>query len=120
MSTTVQVKIPENVERDARAVAERTGSRIEDVLSEWLDRYAAELPLDLLPDERILELCDAQMPQDDQDELSDLLGQNRESTLSAEGQIRLNELMQTYRRELVRKAEALKIAVQRGLRPLLS
>jgi len=120
MTTTIKLKIPDNVERDARAVAERTGSRIEDVLSEWLDRYAAELPLDLMPDERILELCDAQMPQDAQDELSDLLAQNRENSLSAEGHIRLDELMQVYRRGLVRKAEALKIAVQRGLRPPLS
>lgn len=119
-ATTIKLKIPDNVERDARAVAERTGSRIEEVLSEWLDRYAAELPLDLLPDERILELCDADMPQNEQDELSGLLVQNRENTLSAEGHIRLDELMRIYRRSLVRKAEALKIAVQRGLRPQLS
>lgn len=120
MVTTITLKIPESVERDARAVAARTGSRVEDVLSEWLDRYAAELPLDLLPDERILELCDSEMSQRDQDVLSDLLGQNRENELSPEGQIRLDELMQIYRRGLVRKAEALKIAVQRGLRPALS
>jgi antitoxin component of RelBE/YafQ-DinJ toxin-antitoxin module len=119
LTTTIKLEIPENVERDARAVAERTGSRIEDVLSEWLDRYAAELPLDLLSDERILELCDSQLPQSEQDELSDLLGQNRENTLSAEGQIRLDELMHTYRRGLTRKAEAHKIAVQRGLLPPL-
>ena len=60
-----------------------------------------------------------EMDEDQQRELSHLLAGNRESLLDAESQARLDELMQIYRRGLVRKAQALKVAVQRGLRPPL-
>jgi hypothetical protein len=120
MGTIVTLEIPENIERDAREIAERTHQRVEDVLADWLSRVAAELPVDSLPDERILELCDMQMPPKEQLALSDLLARNREKPLSGVDAARLEELMQLYRRGLVRKAEAIKVAVQRGLRPPLN
>ena len=116
MGKRVTLEIPEHVERDARQIAERTQRRIEDVLAEWLGRFADELPVDMLPDERVLELCDLQMTPEQQRELSDLLERNRENQLTDQEAIHLDELMQVYRRGLVRKAEALKVAVQRGLR----
>lgn len=62
MSKMVTLEIPEEVERDAREIAARTQRRLEDVLTEWLGRFAAELPVDALPDDRVLELADMQMP----------------------------------------------------------
>ena len=59
------------------------------------------------------------MAADQQEELSRLLALNRENQLSPAEQQRLDELMQLYRRDLVRKAHALQIAVQRGLKPPL-
>jgi hypothetical protein len=114
----VMLDIPEDIAREARATAERTGQRVEDVLADWLGRMADELPVEALSDVRVLELCDLQMTPEQQEELSDLLNRNRESQLQGVDYANLEALMQLYRRGLVRKAEALKVAVQRGLRPL--
>ena len=51
--------------------------------------------------------------------LSDLLALNREGQLSETNTKQLDALMQVYRQGLVRKARALKVAVDRGLRPAL-
>jgi hypothetical protein len=109
MVRSVTININEDIERSARAVAARTGRR--------LDRYAADMPLDTLPDSRVLELSHAQMPDDQQRELSDLLALSREGELDERSLARLDELMLVYRQALKRKAEALHIAVKRGLRP---
>ena len=116
----ITLEIPEEVVREARAVAERTGQNIEAILAAWLDKMAAELPVESLSDERVLELCDLQMSAAQQAELSDLLAQNREQQLDQNAMMRLEILMRIYRQGMVRKAEALKVAVQRGLRPPLS
>lgn len=113
----VTININEEIERSARAVAARTGRRLEDVLAEWLNRYLADMPLDTLPDSRVLELSSAQMPDDQQRELSELLARSREGELDERARARLDELMQAYRQALKRKAEALQVAVKRGLRP---
>jgi hypothetical protein len=120
MSEIVTLELPEEVARSAKHIAEKTHRRIEDVLVEWLDRTAAELPVDMLPDDEIVALCDLEMDADQNDELSDLLAHNRENHLSAEEQQRLDELMQLYRYGLIRKAQAIKTAVERGLKPRLS
>jgi hypothetical protein len=40
---------------------------VEDVLLDWLGRYAAETPVDLLPDEQLLALANGQMDEGDLD-----------------------------------------------------
>lgn len=77
---------------------------------------SVERPVTSLTDEEVLDLCDAQMPPDEQSELNELLETNREGTLSVAEQDQLDVLMQQYRRGLVRKAQAWQVAVQRGLR----
>jgi hypothetical protein len=119
MSVTVTLEVPEEVARRARALAAKTQRRFEDVLVEWLDRAGEEPPVESLPDEEVLALCDAQMEAGQQEELSDLLSRNREGSLRAEDRGRLDSLMRVYRGGLVRKARALKTAVERGLRPRL-
>jgi predicted transcriptional regulator len=119
MSIRVTVELPDELAQRARAVADRTQRRLEDVLVEWLDRAGAEAPVDELPDDQVLALCDSQLETLLQDELSDLLARNREGSLPDEEQKRLDELMHVYRRGLVRKAQAFKTAVARGLRPRL-
>jgi hypothetical protein len=47
---------------------------------------------------------------------SELLERNREGALDAEGQRELGEMMRLYEHGLLRKAQAPKVAVQRGLR----
>ena len=120
MSATVTLRLPEDVAQSARAIAARTDRQVEDVLIEWLGRAAAELPIEALPDDQILALRDLQMSDGQQAELSDLLAQQREGTLSASRRVRLEALMDVYRRGMVRKARALKVAVDRGLQLPLS
>jgi len=119
VSEMMTIPVPERAMRHAARVASRTQQRVVDVLAGWLDWAATEVPVETLPDDEVLALCDLEMGKDQQQELSRLLAGNREGLLDAEAQARLDELMQVYRHGLVRKARALKVAVQRGLRPPL-
>jgi hypothetical protein len=47
--------------------------------------------------------------------LDELLDQQREAMLDEQGRARLDELMLLYRKGMVRKAQALQIAIERGL-----
>ena len=49
-----------------------------------------------------------------------LLARNREGSLTSDERRRLDELMQVYRRGLIRKAQTIHVAVQRGLRSPLN
>lgn len=120
MAETITLSLPEPVAESARTVAVRTGRRIEEVLVEWLDRAAAEVPLELLPDDQILALRDLQMDEGQQEELRVLLADQRERRLDALQRVRLDALLATYRHGMVRKAQALQAAVARGLQPPLN
>jgi hypothetical protein len=120
MSEIVTLKLPDALAQHAHAVAVQTHRHVEDVLIEWLDRAAADVPIETLPDDQILALRDMQMGDTEQTELSDLLARQREGTLDDRERGRLDLLMGSYRRGLVRKAQALKVAVDRGLQPPLS
>ena len=117
MTRSVTLEIPDALVDRAREVAERTGRRCEDVLADWLEHAGA--PADELPDEEVLALCDSQMPEDEQRQLSELLWHQREQNLDAGDRPRLEHLLDAYRHRLLRKAEALRVAVSRGLRPPL-
>jgi hypothetical protein len=120
MTETVTLEVPADLARQARAVAGRTDRRFEDVLLDWLRRSGGDAPVETLSDQELLTLCDAHMTPTGQEELSELLSANREGELTEASRGRLNDLLQEYRRGLVRKAQALKAAVARGLRPPLT
>jgi hypothetical protein len=119
MSRVITLEIPDHVERDAEAVAALTNRMVEAVLADWLERFTSDLPIEALPDARVRELAEMQLPDDQQNELSELLAHNREGTLTPSQQQRLDVLMTLYRQGLIRKANALKVAVERGLCPPL-
>lgn len=119
MNTTVTLEVPEEVMVSARDVAKRTQRTLEDVLREWLDRSAMQVPVEQLSDDQVLRLAQMELDAQQQSRLSDLLAKNREETLSLAEQRHLDELMQLYRQGLRRKAEALKVAVERKLIPPL-
>ena len=119
MTEKVTVELPQELAERARTIAAQTSRRFEEVLVDWIDRAAAEPAVELMSDEQLLALCDSQMDAGSQEELGDLLARNREELLQDAGRARLDELMRTYRRGLVRKAHALQVAVARGLRPRL-
>lgn len=120
MSYTVMLELPDNIAQNARQVAMQTERSITDVLLAWLDQAVAEIPVEELSDEQVLALNTMELETSVQAELSDLLALNREGTLPDRQRRRLDELMQIYRHNLVRKAAALKVAVDRGLRPPLN
>jgi hypothetical protein len=119
MPQLITLEVADEVIDRVRAVAGRTGRRFEDVLAGWLERDGAASP-DELSNEEVLALCDSQLPENEQKELSDLLWKQREEQISPAERPRLEELLGIYRRGLLRKAEALRVAVQRKLRPPLS
>ena len=120
MSAVVTLELPDSLVQSARAVAAQRNRRVEDVLVEWLDQAASEVPVELLPDDQVLLLGSLELSKADQTRLSDLLARQREGSLADADRPALDALMGTYRRGLVRKAQALKVAVERGLRPPLS
>ena len=116
MTLQVTLTVSNRVAENARRIAEQSRRPLETVLAEWLDRVAAELPVEAVSDLDVLALCELQLHPSDQSELSGLLADNREGKLKAEGKARLDQLMQEYDRRLLRKAQGLHEAVKRGLR----
>jgi len=117
MTEIVTLKLPETLAQRAKEIAAFTHRQLEDVLIEWIDYAIAELPVESLPDEQVLALCDLQMGPEQQEVFSDLLARNQEAQLNDVEVRQLDELMQVYRHGLIRKARALKVAVIRGLKP---
>lgn len=114
------LQLPNHLASTVRRVAEKTRRPVEEILVEWLDQVAADLPIESLDDEQVLALANLQFSGQQQAQLSALLAKNREEVLTELEQQRLDGLMQLYRRGLTRKAEALKVAVERGILPPLS
>jgi predicted transcriptional regulator len=120
MSETLTLEIPDDLARRARALAEATRRPFEEVVLDSLRRAVEEPDVEMLPDDALLSLCDMTMSPADQATLSDLLAGHREGTLADRERVRLDELMEVYRRGLLLKARALREAVARGLRPPIS
>jgi len=112
----ITIEVSDSVVRSANHVAAQNQQRIEKVLSDWLDYVVDELPVDMLPDEEVLALTELQLTPEQQKILNVLLIRNREGTLDVEERRRLDEIMRIYERGLLRKAQALRVAVQRKLR----
>lgn len=65
-------------------------------------------------------ICDSQMTEIDQERMGELLERQREGLL-LDGEIELlDELLSVYQQGMIRKAEALKVAIDRGLRARLT
>jgi hypothetical protein len=121
MSEQVTIEVSKQVARRAESVARIRHQRVEDVLADLLERAVEELPVDLLPDEDVLALAEMTLDGDQEEELGDLLARNREGALDDELRMKLDELMRVYEHGLLRKAQALREAVRRGLRePLVA
>jgi hypothetical protein len=115
MSQQITIEVSEQVVRQATQVAAQTERSVEEVLVSWLESVVTELPVEELPDTQVLALTELQLTDEQQTTLSELLEQNREGTLDAEGQKHLDELMRLYEHGLLRKSQALRVAVQRDL-----
>lgn len=116
MSQQITIQVPEHVIRQAAQVAAQTHRSVEDVLAAWLESVTTERPVEELSDDEVLALTELRLTDEQDASLSDLLERNREGTLDADGLRELDEMMRLYEHGLLRKSQALKVAVQRGLR----
>ena len=116
MSEQITVQVSDYAIQYATQVAATTRQSVESVLSKMIDASVAEKPVEFLPDDEVLALSEVRMSDEQDEELSNLLARQRESQLDVDGRRRLSELMQIYERGLLRKSEALRVAVERGLR----
>jgi hypothetical protein len=116
MSEQITLQVSDLVVKQATQVAARTQRRVEEVLESWLEWASTEMPVETLSDEEVLALTELQMTEEQQTVLSDLLAKNQDGTLEVEGRRQLDALMRVYEHGLLRKAQALRVAVQRGTR----
>ena len=120
MPQQVVLNLPDGLVQQGHEVATFTQRALEEVLLEWLDRGRSETKIDKLPNDQVLAICDSQMTEIDQERMGELLERQREGLLQ-HGEIELLDgLLSVYQQGMMRKAEALKVAVDRGLRTRLS
>jgi hypothetical protein len=130
MTTRITLDVPDEVYRRAQDLALVAGREIGEVLSQALALSLASValapePSDLtsmgqLNDGQVLALCELQLPPAQDQRLSELLDRQQAGLISEVERPELTALMQTYQLRLLRKAQALREAVQRGLLPPLS
>ena len=116
MSQQVTIQVSEQGIRQAAQVAAQTHQSVEDVLAAWLEAVTTERPVEELSDDEVLALAELRLTDEQDASLSELLERSREGALDADGQRELDEMMRLYEHGLLRKSQALKVAVQRGLR----
>ena len=116
MSDQITIQVSDHVVRRAAEIAAREHRAVEDVLAEWLDQLVNEPPVASLSDGEVMALTKMQLTPDQDTELTALLEDNREGALDDQARQRLDELMRVYEHGLLRKAQALRVAVERGLR----
>jgi fructose-1,6-bisphosphatase/sedoheptulose 1,7-bisphosphatase-like protein len=121
MTHHITLELSESLTQRVREIATQQQRSVEELLISLIEQATHETPMELLSDEQVLTLCDQQMGAEEQARLSELLEQQREGTLGHGGEPEeLAALMQIYRQGLIQKAKAMKIAVERNLRPSLN
>lgn len=115
MVQSISLDIPDSIVQQAQALASQNQQRLEDILLEWLIHSFTEHPVETLPDSQVLALCNMQLDEQQGGKLDTLLDKQREDELTPADSQELQFLMKLYRRGLLRKAKALKVAVERGL-----
>lgn len=124
MSTRVVLTLPDEVYRRAERLAQLSHRDVADVLADTLALSLPPLkspseplrPVTELSDEEVLALADSQMSADEDGRLGLLLDKQQAGELTEAEYLELSALMQVYEEGLLRKAQALREAVRRGLR----
>ena len=124
MSTQITLTLPAETYRRAVRLARLTGRDIAEVLADTLDislsplgtEFATGKLVSELSDSEVLAAADSQMETAQDRRFSELLDNQQAGQLSSEERSELLALMQIYQEGLLRKAQALNEAVQRGLR----
>lgn len=120
MNQQITLTVSDNVWLYAKAVATQKKQRIEEVLSDWLERVSSEIDVEKFSDSEILALAEMKMSAEQQKILHELLEKNGEGKLSNTEKKELDEMMELYEVAILRKSQALRVAVERGLMKPLS
>jgi len=128
MSTQVTVTLHDEVYHQAERLAQLTSCEIEDILADTIELFLAPVssqtaafkPVAELSDKEVLKLTRLEMPPAQDRRLSRLLHRQQAGKLTAGERAELAALMQVYQELLLRKAQALREAVSRGLREPLT
>src|SRR5262245_1694288 len=124
MSAQITVTLPEDVLQRAELLAQRTGRPVSDILTETIELSLRPLGAPTngerlvadWSDDEVLAAADAGLPPVEDRRLSDLLDRQQAGLLADAERSDLTALMQMYQEGLLRKAQALREAVRRGLR----
>ena len=127
MSTQVTVTLPDEMYRRVEHLARLTGRDIEATLAEAIQLSLHPLGLQPTPGRPVADLSDGEVMQEAEAQmdpvqdryLSELLDRQQAGQLTEEDRAALAVLLGAYQDGLLRKAQALHQAVQRGLRPPL-
>ena len=128
MSTQVRITIQDDLYRRAKRLAEMSDRKVEDLLAQAIELSLSPAtatnedytPVSKLSDREVLELSDMQMNAKQDRRFSRLLNKQQAGALNNSEQSELLALMQNYQVTLLRKAQALREAVRRGLREPLT
>ncbi len=129
MSSQITLNLPDDILQKAELWAQRSGRPVGDLLAETIELSMRPLgsphPEERTPsswtDQEVLANADLEMPDADDKHLSELLDRQKSGLLANGEQAELAGLMELYQLGLLRKAQALREAVRRGLRePLKS
>ena len=123
----VTITIPDTLYAKAQRIAENNGQSVDDViqqlLSASLENPRLSLPEDeqnelnalaFLTDTTLWTIAREQMPQSVQDTMQHLMDKNTSGTITANEKTKLESLVENGQRLTLRKAEAVKILIQRG------
>jgi hypothetical protein len=124
MSTQVVVTLPDDLYHRAERLAQLTSREVADVLVDTIalsltsfsSQPASVTPITELTDEEVLSQAELQMTPNQDRRLSTLLHRQQAGKLSDMERSEMLALMQVYLDGLLRKAQALREAVCRGLR----
>ena len=124
MGEQITVTLPEDVLQRAELWARRAGRPVNDFLAETIELSLRPLgtpaegdgSLAACSDEEVLAAADGVMPAAEDQRLSELLDLQQAGRLTDVQRAELTALMQVYQNGLLRKAQALREAVGRGLR----
>lgn len=128
MGTEVRITLHDAVYRRAKRLAEVSNRNIGDLLAQAIELSLSPFgetnedykPVSKLKDSEVLELSEMQMDAKQGRRFSKLLNKQQAGTLSSSENSELLALMQNYQEKLLRKAQALREAVRRGLREPLT
>lgn len=128
MSTQVRITLQDELYRRAKRLAEMTDRNVEDLLAQAIELSLSPVgpssesytPISKLSNEQVLVLSKLQMSPSHDRRLSKLLNRQQAGTIRKTEQSELLALMQDYQENLLRKAQALREAVRRGLRKPLT